>query len=71
MTMSDEKTASALGKRVAPVEQISEEAQRTIDELRSRDELKTQFLSNISHVQPVSAGRRLAGTGHSQRRAED
>jgi signal transduction histidine kinase len=26
-----------------------EEAQRTIDELRSRDALKTQFLSNISH----------------------
>jgi signal transduction histidine kinase len=49
MTMSDKKTASAPGQGLAPIEHISEEAQRTIDELRSRDELKTQFLSNISH----------------------
>ncbi len=49
MTMADEETQSALRKRVVTLEQISEEAQRTIDELRSRDELKTQFLSNISH----------------------
>jgi len=47
--MADEEAASLLRKRVVSLEQISEEAQRTIDELRSRDELKTQFLSNISH----------------------
>ena len=33
--MSDDNTASALGQRAAPVEHISEEAQRTIDDLRA------------------------------------
>lgn len=49
MTMSDEDVPTALRKRLTTLEQMSDEAQRTIDELRSRDELKTQFLSNISH----------------------
>ena len=49
MTMSEEGTSAALARRVTALEQMSEEAQRTIDELRSRDALKTQFLSNISH----------------------
>jgi two-component system sensor histidine kinase ChiS len=49
MTMRDEEETLNLRKRVATLEQVSDEAQRTIDELRSRDELKTQFLSNISH----------------------
>jgi signal transduction histidine kinase len=49
MTMSDRRDPAALKKRVETLEQQAEEAQRAIDELRSRDALKTQFLSNISH----------------------
>jgi signal transduction histidine kinase len=49
MTMSDQQDAAALEKRLKVLEEQAYEAQRTIDELRSRDGLKTQFLSNISH----------------------
>lgn len=49
MTMSDRMDAAALDKRLAALEAQAEEARRTIDELRGRDALKTQFLSNISH----------------------
>jgi signal transduction histidine kinase len=38
-----------LRERLSALEAQREEAQRTIDELKSRDALKTQFLSNISH----------------------
>ena len=36
-------------KRIKALKEQTEEARRTIDELRARDALKTQFLSNISH----------------------
>jgi signal transduction histidine kinase len=36
-------------KRLKTLETQATEAQRTIDELRARDALKTQFLSNVSH----------------------
>jgi signal transduction histidine kinase len=49
MTMSDRQDPAALRTRLTALMQQAEEAQRTIDELRSRDALKTQFLSNISH----------------------
>src|SRR5438477_12019632 len=49
MTMSGQHDAAALEKRLLALLQQADEAQRTIDELRSRDTLKTQFLSNISH----------------------
>jgi signal transduction histidine kinase len=49
MIMSDQQDPAALKKRLTMLAQHAEEAQRTIDELRSRDALKTQFLSNISH----------------------
>jgi len=49
MTMSETDASAALSNRIKVLEQMSEEGQRTIDELRARDELKTQFLSNISH----------------------
>lgn len=49
MTMSDRVDAAALDKRLTALEAQGEEARRTIDELRGRDALKTQFLSNISH----------------------
>lgn len=48
MSMSD-RIGSAPKKRLKTVESKTEEAQRTIDELRARDALKTQFLSNVSH----------------------
>ena len=48
MSMSD-RVGSAPKKRLKTVESKAEEAQRTIDELRARDALKTQFLSNVSH----------------------
>ena len=47
MSMSD-RVGSAPEERLE-VEAKAEEAQRTIDELRARDALKTQFLSNVSH----------------------
>jgi signal transduction histidine kinase len=49
MTMSDRLDPAALSARVIALEHQSEEARRTIDELRTHDELKTKFLSNISH----------------------
>jgi signal transduction histidine kinase len=48
MSMSD-RVGSAPKKRLKTVVSRAEEAQRTIDELRARDALKTQFLSNVSH----------------------
>jgi signal transduction histidine kinase len=48
MSMSD-RVGSAPKKRLRTLEAEAEEAQRTIDELRARDALKTQFLSNVSH----------------------
>ena len=47
--MSQQVSDAALTKRLNALEAKSRDAQRTIDELRSRDALKTQFLSNISH----------------------
>src|SRR3954465_5091311 len=49
MSMIDRLDPAALQQRVRTLESQAGEAQRTIDELRSRDSLKTQFLSNISH----------------------
>ena len=48
MSMS-ERVGSAPKERLKKLEAQTEEAQRTIDELRARDALKTQFLSNVSH----------------------
>ena len=44
-----ERLESAPKKRQQTLEAQAKEAQRTIDELRARDALKTQFLSNVSH----------------------
>jgi signal transduction histidine kinase len=49
MSMSDRLDPAALEKRIATLEAQAKEAQHTIDELKSRDALKTQFLSNVSH----------------------
>jgi two-component system sensor histidine kinase ChiS len=49
MSMSDASDSAALQKRLSALEAQSEEARQTIAELKSRDALKTQFLSNISH----------------------
>jgi two-component system sensor histidine kinase ChiS len=49
MTMSGQDDVAALKKRLKKLEEQAEEAQRAINELHSRDALKTQFLSNISH----------------------
>lgn len=49
MSMSDGLDSAALRKRLAALEAQREEARQTIDEVKSRDALKTQFLSNISH----------------------
>ena len=49
MIMSDTSEIASLKKRIAALESKAAEAQATMDELRSRDALKTQFLSNISH----------------------
>ena len=49
MSMSDPLDPAALRKRLKALEAQAKEAQSTIDELKSRDALKTQFLSNISH----------------------
>jgi signal transduction histidine kinase len=49
MSMSDRLDPAALKKRLKALEAQASEAQHTIDELKSRDALKTQFLSNISH----------------------
>jgi len=49
MSMSHRVSDAALTKRLNALETRAREAQKTIDELKSRDALKTQFLSNISH----------------------
>lgn len=49
MSMSDQLDPAALKKRLKVLEVQARESQRTIDELKARDALKTQFLSNISH----------------------
>ena len=49
MSMSDRLDPAALKKRLKALEAQANEAQRTIDDLKSHDALKTQFLSNISH----------------------
>jgi two-component system sensor histidine kinase ChiS len=49
MSMSDGLDPAALKKRLQTLEDQAKEAQRTIDELRARDALKTQFISNVSH----------------------
>ena len=49
MSMSDQTEPAALKKRTKTLESQVQEAQRAIDELKVRDALKTQFLSNISH----------------------
>jgi signal transduction histidine kinase len=49
MSMSDRLDPAALKKRLKALEAQASEAQRTIDDLKSHDALKTQFLSNISH----------------------
>ena len=49
MSMSHQVSDAALTKRLHALEAKAREAQKTIDELTSRDALKTQFLSNISH----------------------
>ncbi len=49
MRMSDPLDPAALSKRLKTLEGQAKEARRTIDELKARDALKTQFLSNISH----------------------
>ena len=49
MTMSDALSPSALAARLQSLETQAETYQRAINDLRTRDALKTQFLSNISH----------------------
>src|SRR5689334_9184259 len=49
MSMSHQVSDAALSKRLKALEAKARDAQKTIDELTSRDALKTQFLSNISH----------------------
>jgi len=49
MTMTHHVSDGGLSKRLKALEAKAADAQNTIDELRSRDALKTQFLSNISH----------------------
>jgi signal transduction histidine kinase len=48
MSMPDSLDASPT-KRLKTLEAQAKEAQQTIEELRARDALKTQFLSNVSH----------------------
>src|SRR6476620_5629023 len=48
MSMPDRLDSSPT-KRVKTLEAQAKEAQQTIEELRARDALKTQFLSNVSH----------------------
>src|SRR5256885_15977870 len=49
MSMKQQVSDAALTKRLNVLEAKAREAQHTIDELKSRDALKTQFLSNVSH----------------------
>ena len=49
MTMSETISPSTLAERLQMLESQTEAFQQLIGELRARDALKTQFLSNISH----------------------
>lgn len=49
MTMPEALSSPALAARLRALEAQAENYQRLISELRTRDALKTQFLSNISH----------------------
>src|SRR3954468_9119708 len=49
MSMVDRLDPVTLQQRLGNLELQARQAQRTIDELKARDSLKTQFLSNISH----------------------
>src|SRR3954468_23021274 len=49
MSMVDRLDPVTLQQRLGNLELQARQAQRTIDELKARDALKTQFLSNISH----------------------
>ena len=49
MSMPDSASPSALTARIRALEIQAETYQRAINDLRTRDALKTQFLSNISH----------------------
>ena len=49
MSMSDPASPSELTARIRALETQTDVYQRAINELRTRDALKTQFLSNISH----------------------
>jgi len=49
MSMTDRLDPAAMKKRLKALERQAKEAKSTIGELKSRDALKTQFLSNISH----------------------
>jgi signal transduction histidine kinase len=49
MSMTQHVSDAALARRLNALEGKAREAQKTIDDLKSRDALKTQFLSNISH----------------------
>src|SRR4029079_13349960 len=49
MSMKQQVSDAALTKRLNALEAKAREAQQTIEELRARDALKTQFLSNVSH----------------------
>src|SRR6478752_711335 len=49
MSMSEPASPSALTARIRALEAQTEIYQRAINDLHTRDSLKTQFLSNISH----------------------
>src|SRR6266536_6519132 len=49
MSMPQALSSPALAERLRALEAQAENYQRLIGELRTRDALKTQFLSNISH----------------------
>lgn len=49
MSMSEQLPPSALAARIKSLESQAETYQRAINDLRTRDALKTQFVSNISH----------------------
>jgi signal transduction histidine kinase len=49
MTMSRQLDHAGTTQRLKALELQAKQAQKTIEELKARDALKTQFLSNISH----------------------